>query len=191
MRVADRPILLTAAIIRHMKDIRIVSVAERPDLAERAWELTSDGFPEYNNHGDVLNVYWGRLTEERPEFQFHLVGGDDEILAQARSLPVRWDGNVEDLPAGIDGAIGTVRKESCALRSLRKTSPVTPKPIIMVNHIAGSGTGAGEGGGVSPPFPGGTGGPPGGPTGGPPGGRTIGAPGGSSGGPANGSGGIT
>jgi GNAT superfamily N-acetyltransferase len=45
------------------------------------------------------------LTEELPEFQFHLVGDDDEILARARSIPVRWDGTVEDLPVGIDGAI--------------------------------------------------------------------------------------
>jgi hypothetical protein len=69
-----------------------------------AWEATKDVLPEYNNHGDVLNRYWGRLTEERPEFQFHLVDGD-EILARARCLPLRWDGTVEDLPAGIDGAI--------------------------------------------------------------------------------------
>jgi hypothetical protein len=80
-------------------------VAERPDLTEPAGELTSDLFPEYNNHGDVLNTYWGRLTEERPEFQFHRLGDNDEVLARVRSLPVRWDGSLEDLPAGIDGAI--------------------------------------------------------------------------------------
>lgn len=81
-----------------------MTVAERPDLMDPAWEATKDVLPEYNNHGDVLNAYWPRLTEERPEFQFHLVGGD-EILARARSLPLRWDGTVEDLPDGIDGAI--------------------------------------------------------------------------------------
>lgn len=80
------------------------SVRERPELAEQAWELTQDTLPEYNSHGDVLNRYWGRLTEERPDFQFHLLDGD-EILARARSIPVRWDGTVEDLPEGIDGAI--------------------------------------------------------------------------------------
>ena len=53
--------------------------AERPDLAGPAWERTRDTLPEYNNHGDVLNAYWGRLTEEQPEFQFHLVGDGDEI----------------------------------------------------------------------------------------------------------------
>jgi hypothetical protein len=61
--------------------------------------------PEYNNHGDVLNQYWPRLAEELPEFQFHLVSDDDDVLARARSIPVRWDGTIADLPSGIDGAI--------------------------------------------------------------------------------------
>lgn len=29
----------------------------------------------------------------------------DDILARARSIPVHWNGNAEDLPVGIDGAI--------------------------------------------------------------------------------------
>lgn len=85
--------------------MRAYTVAERPELAEPAWEATSDAFPEYNNHGDVLNAYWGGLTAERPEFQFHLVDDEDRILARARSVPLRWDGTLDDLPAGIDGAI--------------------------------------------------------------------------------------
>jgi GNAT superfamily N-acetyltransferase len=85
--------------------MKTATVAERPDLAGPAWERTRDTLPEYNNHGDVLNVYWGRLTEEHPQFQFHLVGDADEILARARSIPLRWDGTVDGLPVGIDGAI--------------------------------------------------------------------------------------
>src|SRR5918911_446410 len=84
--------------------MELVTVAERPELAEPASELTKDALREYNKHGDVLNRYWGRLVEERPEFQFHLVDGD-QILALARSIPVHWDGSSDDLPAGIDGAI--------------------------------------------------------------------------------------
>src|SRR5881296_1696784 len=85
--------------------MEIATAAERPELLEPAWERTRDTLPEYNNHGDVLNEYWPRLTEELPAFQFNLVGDDDEILARARSIPLRWDGTIEDLPAGIDGAI--------------------------------------------------------------------------------------
>jgi hypothetical protein len=88
-----------------IRGMKVATVAERPDLVEPGWQATRDVIPEYNNHGDVLNGYWGRLTEERPEFQFHLVSDGDEILARARSIPVRWDGSVDDLPAGIDGAI--------------------------------------------------------------------------------------
>jgi len=51
-----------------------------------------------------MNRYWGRLTEELPGFQFHLVE-NGEPIARARSIPIRWDGTVADLPAGIDGAI--------------------------------------------------------------------------------------
>jgi hypothetical protein len=73
-------------------------------VLERAWELIQDTLPEYNNHGDVLNEYWGRLVEEAPDFQATLLDGD-EPLARIRSIPVRWDGTVEGLPKGIDGAI--------------------------------------------------------------------------------------
>jgi hypothetical protein len=92
--------------------LKLFTVSERPDLAEPAWEAVSDTFPEYNNHGDVLNAYWGGLTEKFPEFQFHLVGDSEEILARARCLPVRWDGTLEDLPAGIDAAIARGIEES-------------------------------------------------------------------------------
>jgi hypothetical protein len=85
--------------------MKIATAAERPELLEPAWEATRDVFPEYNNHGDVLNQYWPRLTGERSDFQFHLTGDGDEILALARSIPLSWDGTLEGLPAGIDGAI--------------------------------------------------------------------------------------
>src|SRR5947209_20137679 len=88
-----------------MSGVMVATVADRPDLVDAAWQATSDVFPEYNNHVDVLNRYWARLTEERPDFQFHLVDDRGDILARARSVPIRWDGRVEDLPAGIDGAI--------------------------------------------------------------------------------------
>ena len=84
--------------------MRTATVRERPDLVARAWELTRDTLPEYNNHGDVLNRYWGRLTEELPDFQFHLLDRDEPV-ARARTIPIRWNGSVEDLPKGIDGAI--------------------------------------------------------------------------------------
>jgi hypothetical protein len=85
--------------------VNVATASERPELLEPAWERTRDTMPEYNNHGDVLNEFWPRLTRERPDFQFHLVDDRDRILARARSIPIRWNGTIDDLPAGIDGAI--------------------------------------------------------------------------------------
>ena len=82
--------------------MKTATVADRPDLVGPGWERTRDTLPEYNNHGDVLNQYWGRLTEDRPEFQFHLVSDDGVVVARARSIPLRWNGTIADLPAGID-----------------------------------------------------------------------------------------
>jgi GNAT superfamily N-acetyltransferase len=105
--------------------MNMVTVAERPDLLGPGWERTRDTLPEYNNHGDVLNVYWDRLTEERPDFQFYLVGDEDEVVTRAHSLPLRWEGTIGDLPAGIDGAIarGLDEGEANALCALLVTVP--------------------------------------------------------------------
>src|SRR5262245_16132177 len=84
--------------------LTVLTVADRPDLVERAWVATRDTLPEYNNHGAILNRYWDRLVGERPEFQFRRVE-DDVPVVRARSIPVSWDGTIDDLPAGIDGAI--------------------------------------------------------------------------------------
>ena len=46
----------------------------------RAW-------PEIVFHDEVSNANWGRLYEERPEFQFALVEGD-RVLAEGNSIPV-------------------------------------------------------------------------------------------------------
>ena len=86
-------------------NMHVASASDRPELLGPGWERTRDTLPEYNNHGDVLNQYWPRLVEERPDFQFHLVGDNDEILARGRSIPIRWAGTIDDLPPGIDGAI--------------------------------------------------------------------------------------
>src|SRR5438874_1738411 len=42
----------------HPGEMQTVTVAERPELLERAWEETIGTIPEYNRHGDVINAYW-------------------------------------------------------------------------------------------------------------------------------------
>ena len=83
---------------------RVFTGAERPDLAERAVELDAEVWPEYNMHGDLLGLNWRRMRSEFAEFQFVLYDEDaDTIVAEGHSVPLRWDGRLDDLPAGIDG----------------------------------------------------------------------------------------
>ena len=84
----------------------IVTARERPDLAERARELTADVWPEYNAHGVVPLRYWPGLYEVFPEFQYVLYDEEaGEVVAEGHSLPLTWDGSADGLPAGIDGAM--------------------------------------------------------------------------------------
>jgi hypothetical protein len=82
---------------------QIHTCAERPDLWERSYEQVTDVWPEYNEHGDVLNEYWLRLDEDFREFQFILYDESRDVaLAHGHSVPLRWDGTLAGLPAGID-----------------------------------------------------------------------------------------
>lgn len=81
------------------------TAAERPDLWERGLDSTSV-WPEYNLHGDVLNVWWGHLDEELPDFQFVLYDeAADEVVAEGHTGPLWWSGVDAELPDGIDSAI--------------------------------------------------------------------------------------
>jgi GNAT superfamily N-acetyltransferase len=63
---------------------------------------------EFDRHADTLLRYGGRL-HDFPDFQFE----EDEGV-RGHTLPVRWDGTLEDLPRGIDGAFERAFEEGGA-----------------------------------------------------------------------------
>ena len=75
---------------------------ERSDLRDRV--DSAEIWPEYNRHGDVANRFWGRMLDELPDYQYVLLDGD-EVLAEGHTVPIVWDGTVEGLPEGFDGAL--------------------------------------------------------------------------------------
>jgi GNAT superfamily N-acetyltransferase len=80
--------------------------AERPDLWERAYDRITGVWPTYNEQGDVLGAHWSRLDEDFRDFQLVLYDEERDLaLAHGHSIPIAWDGSVERLPDGIDGAI--------------------------------------------------------------------------------------
>jgi GNAT superfamily N-acetyltransferase len=88
--------------------ITLIRYAERPELWQSSAEISREVWPEYNQHGDVLNRHWGRLFEDFAEFQFVLYDDHDEnVLAEGHAAPCLWDGTVEGLPVGIDAALAS------------------------------------------------------------------------------------
>jgi len=86
--------------------MRIVRYSEQPALWDSIADWSSQVWPEYNMHGDVVNPCWNRLYDERPEWQFVVYDEDEqEPLAEGNTIPVSWDGTDAGLGPGIDAAM--------------------------------------------------------------------------------------
>lgn len=84
----------------------VTSHAERPDLAQEARELLSLQWPAFTligtpGHGVDLDT----LLMEHAAQQLLLVDEQGTLAGVGLSLPVQWDGTVDDLPDGWDDAI--------------------------------------------------------------------------------------
>ena len=88
--------------------LTLVRYSEQPELWEDTDSISREVWPEYNQHGDVLNEYWGRLFDEFPQFQFLLYDADAEaVVAEGHTAPVVWDRTPDGLGSGIDDVIAT------------------------------------------------------------------------------------
>jgi hypothetical protein len=87
-----------------MSRFRLVPVAEDPSVVGMWNDIEAGAFEEYNDHGDVLSIYWSRLVEDFAEFQFVLFEGDEPV-GLGQTIPFVWGGSVEDLGDGIDDVI--------------------------------------------------------------------------------------
>jgi GNAT superfamily N-acetyltransferase len=95
----------------------LVRYADRPDLHEiRFATLSQRAFPSFTHHNQTGTRYWRRLVAEHPDFQLALVD-DDALVAELHSLPLAWDGTLEDLPPGWDDVFArsfeTARPHDC------------------------------------------------------------------------------
>lgn len=98
--------------------IEVAIRGQHPELAEQGIP-SREKWPEYNLHGDVVNVLWPRLERDLPDFQFCLLGGDGgELLAEGFTVPCWWDGTTGGLSDGIDTTL------SDAFDRLDRSGPV-------------------------------------------------------------------
>jgi hypothetical protein len=78
--------------------------AERPDLIERLDEI-ADPWPEFIHHANC-NRLWHVMRARFPQFQVILYDEENgRPLGRGQTMPVRWDGTIENLPGGVDDAV--------------------------------------------------------------------------------------
>ncbi len=80
----------------------VVSLAERPELAERL--PFGAGWPEFIFHDPVAARLMPEVDRRFAGLNLILLDGD-EIVAGGWGVPLAWDGTVAGLPAGWDGAL--------------------------------------------------------------------------------------
>lgn len=91
--------------MEHLKESKIVSLAEQPELTESHENLGSGVWPTFMLHDPIGNKHWGKLFDWFATFQLSLFL-KDEMIAIANSIPLRWDLPIEELPEeGWDWAI--------------------------------------------------------------------------------------
>jgi hypothetical protein len=85
---------------------QVIRYSERPELWDAIAGLSSEVWPEYNRHGDVLGQYWDQLYETFPGWQFVLYDpAEGQVLAEGHTIPVAWDGTDAGLGPGIDASL--------------------------------------------------------------------------------------
>jgi hypothetical protein len=83
--------------------MRVVSLAERPDLIDPMWNMPNL-WPPFMLHDPNGNLFFDRLPDVFPEFQLVAIDADDAVIGKINSIPFRWHGSDDDLPdTGWDG----------------------------------------------------------------------------------------
>ncbi len=86
----------------------IYSIAERPDLGSQIGEIDRTVWPKFMLEDPVANKYWHRLYIDFPGNILVLCeqeGGGERVVAAAFTIPLTWNGTLEDLPDGWDGVL--------------------------------------------------------------------------------------
>jgi hypothetical protein len=107
----------------------VFTAEERPDLWGRAREeaLFDGVWPAYNMHGNHTGQYFGTLFPRHARLQVLLTDRrSGAIIGRGRTIPFRWDGTLEDLPAGID-AVG--------LRAVTEAGPPTALSALAAEVV--------------------------------------------------------
>jgi GNAT superfamily N-acetyltransferase len=81
-------------------ELRLVTLAERPDLRDVLDDHNGAAWPEFMLQNPVAGRLWHHLDEDLVAWQFLLLDVEDRIVVGGNTAPLAWDGTDDGLPAG-------------------------------------------------------------------------------------------
>ena len=94
----------------------LVRISQRPELADQLGPWIDLIWPRFMKEDPIANRHWGRLFSDFPQCQCVLLD-ESVIVGTANSVPLSWDGAVEDLPdEGWDWALNKAMADADAGR---------------------------------------------------------------------------
>jgi hypothetical protein len=109
-------------------ELKLVTAAERPELAAEMLRLGASPWPEFLDHDAVVTALWRFLYELAPDYQFALLDERAGSLAAiGNCIPIRWERDPHTLP---DGGIDAVLDDGVAC--LREGAAPTAASALMI-----------------------------------------------------------
>jgi len=84
--------------------VDVVTSSERPDLADEAGAAFRVKWPEFIFHDPIAKQHVAQIATCFPQYDVLLLD-EGRVVAGGWGVAIRWDGTVEDLPDGYDGAM--------------------------------------------------------------------------------------
>lgn len=115
---------------------KIIPFSERYDLFEKQDSICSEVWPEFMLHDPVADEYWMQFIETFKHTQV-MIMEDDEIVAVFNSVPIHYEGKLEDLPE--DGWDWAVKKSITDYKKNLKPNILVGLQIVVNKHHQGKG----------------------------------------------------
>ena len=87
----------------------LFTLAQRPDLMPQIDANSNAAWPAFLLHGDM--PHWHLIYETFAAYQLLLCEPDDTLIAHGHTVPLVWDGSLDDLPETIDDIIARAEQD--------------------------------------------------------------------------------
>ena len=116
-------------------DYQVYTLKDRLDLSRDLKELNRKSWPDFIIYGDTYS--WDRFYAELSDFILLLTDRNDLLIGGGFTVPVSWNGELDDLPSSIEKIIETgLESKGASVNTLIPVAAVVNKRIRGKNISA-------------------------------------------------------